>query len=87
MRTTEYKKHWTALTNREVLIPEEDLQIEFENAVKRNHEQIELLRQAIRKVEKIRDLLLPRLISGKLSVKNLDIQFPPSMAEEAEAVV
>jgi len=26
-----------------------------------------------------RDLLLPRLISGKLSVEDLDIQFPPSM--------
>ena len=28
-----------------------------------------------------RDLLLPRLVSGKLSVENLDIQFPPSMKE------
>jgi len=32
---------------------------------------------------KTRDLLLPRLISGKLSVEDLDIQFPPSMREEA----
>ena len=30
-----------------------------------------------------RDALLPRLISGKLSVENLDIQFPPSMEEAA----
>lgn len=29
-----------------------------------------------------RDLLLPRLISGKLSVEDLDIQFPLGMAEE-----
>jgi type I restriction enzyme S subunit len=28
-----------------------------------------------------RDLLLPRLISGKLRVEALDIQFPPGMAE------
>jgi hypothetical protein len=28
---------------------------------------------------------LPRLISGKLSVENLDILFPPGMAEEMEA--
>ncbi|MDR4652922.1 MAG: hypothetical protein MRJ52_11090 [Nitrosomonas sp.] len=28
-----------------------------------------------------RDLLLLRLISGKLSVENLDIRFPPSMEE------
>ncbi len=32
---------------------------------------------------KTRDLLLPRLISGKLSVDDLDIQLPPSMREEA----
>ncbi len=30
-----------------------------------------------------RDLLLPRLISGKLDVENLDITFPPGMEEEA----
>lgn len=32
---------------------------------------------------KSRNLLLPRLISGKLSVEDLDIQFPPSMAESS----
>ena len=31
---------------------------------------------------KTRDLILPRLISGKLSVEELNIQFPPSMREE-----
>jgi len=38
-----------------------------------------------RKLIQTRDLLLPRLISGKLSVENLDIQFPPGMAEETSA--
>ena len=33
---------------------------------------------------KTRDLLLPRLISAKLSVEDLDIQFPPSMRKENE---
>lgn len=80
-RTTEYKRHWTDLTNKEVLVPKEDLQLEFESIVKRNHEQIEVLQQVIRKAEKVRDMLLPRLISGKLSVENLDIRFPPSMEE------
>jgi type I restriction enzyme S subunit len=32
-----------------------------------------------------RGQLLPRLISGKLSVEHLDIQFPPSMMEELKA--
>lgn len=81
-RTTEYKRHWTDLTNRKVLVPNERLQARFEDAVKRSHEQAELLRQTIRRAEKTRNLLLPRLISGKLSVENLDIQFPPSMTEE-----
>ncbi len=35
---------------------------------------------------KSRDLLLPRLISGKLDVENLDIAFPPGMKEEKEEV-
>ena len=32
-------------------------------------------------LKKSRDLLLPRLISGKLDVENLDIAFPPGMRE------
>jgi hypothetical protein len=70
---------------RQILIPNEVLQVKFENAVKSTHEQIELLREATRKVEKVRNILLPRLISGKLSVEKLDIQFPPSMAAELKA--
>lgn len=34
-----------------------------------------------------KNMLLPRLISGKLSVEDLDIQFPPSMMDEVEEVV
>lgn len=33
-----------------------------------------------------RGALLPRLISGKLSVENLDIQFPPGMEETAHEI-
>ncbi|MBD2359766.1 restriction endonuclease subunit S [Anabaena minutissima FACHB-250] len=36
------------------------------------------------KLKQTRDRLLTRLISGKLSVEDLDIQFPPSMTEELE---
>lgn len=38
------------------------------------------------KLKECRDMLLPRLISGKLSVENLDIQFPPSMEETAHEI-
>jgi type I restriction enzyme, S subunit len=36
------------------------------------------------KLKQTRDRLLTRLISGKLSVEDLDIQFPPSMIESME---
>jgi type I restriction enzyme S subunit len=38
-------------------------------------------------LQKTRDKLLPRLISGKLPVENLAIQFPPGMAEETSIAV
>lgn len=38
-----------------------------------------------RQLSGTKNLLLPRLISGKLSVEELDIQFPPSMQEEVAA--
>ena len=41
--------------------------------------------QQNRNLTKTRDLLLPRLISGKLSVEDLDIQFPLSMRDDSEA--
>ena len=37
---------------------------------------------SLQKLIEARDKLLPRLVSGKLSVEALDIRFPPGMAEE-----
>ena len=45
--------------------------------------EIQTLASANSNLTQTRDLLLPRLISGKLSVEDLDIQFPPSMQEDA----
>ncbi|WP_269531609.1 restriction endonuclease subunit S [Chitinimonas sp. BJYL2] len=42
-------------------------------------QQAEQLAQSCRRLSDMRDALLPRLISGKLRVEALDIQFPPSM--------
>ena len=42
------------------------------------------LKQKNEKLIVIRNLLLPRLLTGKLSVESLDIQFAPSMAEELD---
>lgn len=50
-----------------------DTQFEMKRFLTRQNEYLTLMR----------DRLLPRLISGKLSVENLDIQFPPGMEEAA----
>ncbi len=47
--------------------------------------QLECLLSANARLAKTRDILLPRLISGKLSVADLDIQFPPSIRDDIEA--
>lgn len=59
---------------------------QFEAAVGPMSEQLNLLYRQSERLRQMRDALLPRLISGKLRVDQLDIQFPPSMrAETAEA--
>jgi len=72
----------TLIGSTKTIVPNRELLDKFEAIVRpiraqlNNHvRKVELLRQT-------RDRLLPRLISGKLSVENLDIQFPPGMTEE-----
>ena len=67
----------------EILSPPESLVAEFAGIEEPMFSAIENHLRANRKLIEARDLLLPRLISGKLSVENLDIQFPPSMEESA----
>jgi type I restriction enzyme S subunit len=64
-----------------ILIPPTDLLTSFAKHVEpmiKLRDEISVANISLRQT---RDLLLPRLISGKLSVKELDIQFPPGMAE------
>lgn len=48
--------------------------------------QIHLLSTQSEALKRTRDLLLPRLISGKLSVEELDIQLPPGMVTEGSVL-
>ena len=66
----------------EILTPPEPITVEFVRIESPMFKSIETLLYTNRKLVETRDKLLPRLISGKLSVENLDIQFPPGMAEE-----
>jgi type I restriction enzyme S subunit len=66
-----------------VKTPPSEVRRQFSEIVRPHFSQIHLLSRQTDHLVKSRDLLLPRLMSGKLSVENLDIQFPPGMAEEA----
>lgn len=65
-----------------VLSPPDELVDAFEKLVKPIDEQIAGLIRQNEVLEKTKNQLLPRLISGKLSVENLGIQVPPSMQSE-----
>lgn len=66
----------------EILTPPQELVMQFEDKVRPMFDQVEILIGVNQKLKKTRDMLLGRLISGKLSVENLDIQFPPSMTND-----
>ncbi|MBC1268531.1 restriction endonuclease subunit S, partial [Trichormus variabilis FSR] len=63
-------------------VPPKSLQNNFNDKIAILFKQKELLSKSKNALIEIRDRLLTRLISGKLSVEDLDIQFPPSMTEE-----
>ncbi len=69
-----------------ILKPNQELIEEFERVVGPIDEQLSVLYSSSARLIRMRDELLPRLISGKLKVDHLNIQYPPSMkAEMGEA--
>lgn len=68
-----------------LLRPDDALLEKFEKTVRPILDSIVSMYFVQQKLTACHDLLLPRLISGKLSVDNLNIQFPPGMKEEMEA--
>lgn len=69
------------LKNMVLLVPPEPLHKSL-NILNDLHRERLTLATASRNLSQMRDRLLPRLISGKLSVENLDIQIPPGMMKE-----
>mgnify|MGYP001390837148 CR=1 FL=1 len=73
----------TVIGNIEVTMPSKPLQDVFESHAEPLFAQITYLTAQNERLTRMSDMLLPRLISGKLSVEHLDIQFPPGMEESA----
>ncbi len=69
VQTEEYKRHWNLFVNKKILIPNTELQKSFRQKVIPIFKQIEILNKQIANLTQQRDLLLPRLMSGKLEVK------------------
>lgn len=64
-----------------ISVPDKPLQQAFDNHVSVLFNQKDKLVEACSSLQKSRNALLTRLISGKLPVDQLDIHFPPSMRE------
>jgi len=69
------------ITQQKIIIPPIQLQNKFVPIAEPLYAEADLLGKANTQLVKMRDMLLPRLISGKLSVEHLDIRFPPGMEE------
>lgn len=69
-------------SNLEIVKPTDTLIEQYFNLVSPKFEMIKKLSQMNQMLEEQKNSLLPRLISGKLSVEDLDIQFPSSMQEK-----
>ncbi|WP_051884295.1 restriction endonuclease subunit S [Lysobacter antibioticus] len=67
-----------------VLVPQSEILLRFAAAAGPIRKQRRVLLEQNERLAKLRDALLPRLISGKLRVDALDIQFPPSMLPTLE---
>lgn len=69
------------VTAQKVLLAPRALQDRVALIAKPMLQQAEQLAESCRMLSEMRDALLPRLISGKLRIDALDIQFPPSMQQ------
>ncbi len=75
---------WVFLKRLQLIVPHKELLELYQAQFDIVFTQIANLLRTNELLSASRDLLLPRLISGKLSVENLDIQFPPGMLEELD---
>jgi type I restriction enzyme, S subunit len=68
-----------------ILLPPKSVQLCYESSALDNLELISTLVSKNRNLRTTRDLLLPKLISGRLNVEDLDIDMAESIEEQAEA--
>lgn len=70
------------LRSLQLLVPDIQIQERFNVIIRPILSQTAILYDCKERLIEMRDRLLTRLISGKLPVEDLDIQFPPSMVDD-----
>ena len=66
----EYKGHWPDFSIKEIILPERTLQAEFGKIVSALFQQIHMNDNHSRTLAALRDVLLPKLVSGELRVRS-----------------
>lgn len=66
-----YARHFKFLKQEYILIPDDKILLKFNNLTNTFYKEIQILKDKNQLLQQTRDLLLPRLISGKLSVEHL----------------
>jgi len=74
------------IKNFNLLVADKDTIEAFDKIINPFFDQIRVLMKQNRNLNNTKSNLLPLLISGKLSVEDLDIQFPPSMLNIEESI-
>jgi type I restriction enzyme, S subunit len=74
VNTREYKRHWNVLCSKKAIIPSLEITNLFNEKIIIILNHLSLLKEKNINLSKTRDLLLPRLITGKVDVSELDIQ-------------
>lgn len=64
----EYRRHWMELISKDVVIATVDICLEFSKRITKLHLQIEANERQMQSLRELRDTLLPKLLSGELSV-------------------
>ena len=64
----EYRRHWMELISKDVVIATADICLEFSKRITKLHLQIEANERQMQSLRELRDTLLPKLLSGVLSV-------------------
>ena len=73
VETREYKRHWNELIIRKIVSPKREVQSAYSDIVTTLLEEVNILRKKNLTLNRMRDILLPNLISGKIDVENMDI--------------